>query len=467
MQNIQLEWGGNQHSIPSIKLLGNPKAHFNQVSLPKNFNMDLSRSEKLFERAKKSLVGGVNSPVRAFNSVGGKPIFMEKGKGILISDADGNEYIDLVASYGPLILGHAHPHVVHAVKHAVDKGLTYGASTEAEVELAELVKEAYPHIDKIRFVSSGTEAVFSALRLARAHTNRSKIIKFSGCYHGHTDALLVAAGSGLATLGIPGSAGVPADSVKDTLVAKYNNIDSVKELLKEFPDEIAGIIIEPVAGNMGVVVPELNFMQELREITEKNGIMLIVDEVMTGFRKKFGGAQDYFGIKADVTCMGKIIGGGMPVGAYAAKEEIMDNVAPLGSMYQAGTLSGSPVAMACGIATLKELKSLNAWDKAEEQAQKIKNYLEETASNNGIKVKVNQFGSMLNPFFTNKEVTDFDSAQSCDLELFSRFFWAMAENGVYIPPSQFESWFVPVILSDSDLEKIKVAIQNSFHSLTI
>lgn len=429
--------------------------------------MDLSRSEKLFERAKKSLVGGVNSPVRAFNSVGGKPIFIEKGKGAVITDVDGNEYIDLVASYGPLILGHAHPNVVQAVKYAVDRGLTFGSSTEVEVELAELVKEAYPQVDKVRFVSSGTEAVFSAIRLARAYTKKNKIIKFSGCYHGHTDALLVAAGSGLATLGIPGSAGVPTDSVKDTLVAEYNNIDSIKKLISEFPEEIAGIIIEPVAGNMGVVVPEQQFMQELREITKKKGILLIVDEVMTGFRKKFGGAQDYFNIEADITCMGKIIGGGMPVGAYAAKAEIMDNVAPLGGMYQAGTLSGSPVAMACGIATLKELKSLNAWDKAEEQALEIKSVLETAASENGIKIRVNQFGSMLNPFFTDKEVTDFDSAQTSDVKLFSRFFWAMAENGIYIPPSQFEAWFVPVILSNSDMDKIKTAIKNSFQSLTI
>lgn len=433
----------------------------------KKIGMDLSRSAELFDRAKRSLVGGVNSPVRAFNSVGRKPIFIEKGNGINIFDVDGNEYIDLVASYGPLILGHAHPTVIQAVKHAVDKGLTFGASTLAEVELAELVKEAFPHVDKVRFVNSGTEAVFSAIRLARAHTKRNKIVKFAGCYHGHTDALLVAAGSGLVTLGLPGSEGVPPDSVKDTLVAEYNNIGSVKQLLKKFSDEIAGIIIEPVAGNMGVVVPEKEFIQELREITRKNGIMLIVDEVMTGFRSNFGGAQKHFNIEADISCMGKIIGGGMPVGAYAAKAEIMDNVAPLGGMYQAGTLSGSPVAMACGIATLKELKRLNAYEKVKMQTELIKGYLEAAASDNGIEIQVNHFGSMLNPFFTSKKVIDFASAQKSDLKLFSRFFWAMAENGIYIPPSQFEAWFVPVILNDADLEKIKIAIQNSFQSITI
>lgn len=429
--------------------------------------MEHSRSEILFERAKKSLVGGVNSPVRAFNSVGGNPLFIKEAKAAYITDVDGNKYLDLVGSYGPMILGHANPNVVTAVKSAVDKSFSFGASTEAEIELAEMIKEAFPHVDKVRFVNSGTEAVFSAIRLARAFSKRKKIIKFSGCYHGHTDALLVAAGSGLVTLGIPGSQGVPEESVKDTLIANFNDIDSIKKLIKEFPDEIASIIIEPVAGNMGVVVPEKSFMQELRSICTENGIVLIIDEVMTGFRYKYGGAQDYFDIQADITCMGKVIGGGMPVGAYAARSEIMDLVAPLGGVYQAGTLSGNPLAMACGIATLKELKRLNPYYNADSQAREIKKFLEDSAKENGVDIEVNHFGMMINPFFTSEKVTDFETAKKSDTQLFSKFFWAMLNNGINIPPSQFESWFIPAILEDVQMKELKTAIQNSFQSLTI
>lgn len=423
--------------------------------------MKLEKSIQLFERASKSLVGGVNSPVRAFNSVGGNPLFIESGKGIYITDVDGNEYIDLVGSYGPMILGHAHPVVNNAVKKAIDKSYTYGATTETEVEMAEIVKEAFPQIDKVRFVSSGTEAVISAIRLARAATGKNKIVKFAGCYHGHSDSLLVAAGSGLMTLGIPSSKGVPATTVKDTLVAKFNDIESVKTLIELHKNEIAGIFIEPVAGNMGVVVPEQAFMKELRKITEENGILLVIDEVMTGFRKKFGGAQDYFGIEADITCMGKIIGGGMPVGAYGAKAKIMDLVAPLGDMYQAGTLSGSPIAMACGLATLRELKKQD-YQRANELGEKVKLALENAAKENNISIQVNQFGLMVNPFFTNQKVTDFESAQTCDTKLFAKFFWAMANQGLYIPPSQFEAWFLPIILSDEELQLIENRIHKAF-----
>lgn len=423
--------------------------------------MKLEKSIQLFERASKSLVGGVNSPVRAFNSVGGNPLFIESGKGIYITDVDGNEYIDLVGSYGPMILGHAHPVVNNAVKKAIDKSYTYGATTETEVEMAEIVKEAFPQIDKVRFVSSGTEAVISAIRLARAATGKNKIVKFAGCYHGHSDSLLVAAGSGLMTLGIPSSKGVPATTVKDTLVAKFNDIESVKTLIELHKNEIAGIFIEPVAGNMGVVVPEQAFMKELRKITEENGILLVIDEVMTGFRKKFGGAQDYFGIEADITCMGKIIGGGMPVGAYGAKAKIMDLVAPLGDMYQAGTLSGSPIAMACGLATLRELKKQD-YQRANELGEKVKLALENAAKENNISIQVNQFGLMVNPFFTNQKVTDFESAQTCDTKLFAKFFWAMANHGLYIPPSQFEAWFLPIILSDEELQLIENRIHKAF-----
>jgi len=361
-------------------------------------------------------------------------------------------------------LGHAHPKVTAAVKAAVDKSFTYGATTLGEVEMAEMVKEAYPQLDKVRFVNSGTEAVLSAIRVARAYTGKNKIVKFAGCYHGHTDALLVAAGSGLMTMGIPSSAGVPEKAVNDTLIAQYNNIESVKEIIANNKDEIAAIFIEPVAGNMGVVVPEMEFMQELRKVTEENGILLVIDEVMTGFRKKFGGAQDHFGIEADITCMGKVIGGGMPVGAYGAKAAIMDRVAPLGDVYQAGTLSGSPIAMACGLATLRELKNYD-YDRADQLGKQVKGYLEKAATENGIKIQVNQFGLMVNPFFTSVPVKDFETASSCDTELFGKFFWAMAEAGLYIPPSQFETWFLPITITNEEMNVLEGRINRAFQSI--
>jgi len=426
--------------------------------------MNLEQSKALMKRAEKVMVGGVNSPVRAFNSVGGNALFIDKGEGIYITDVDGNKYIDFVGSYGPMILGHAHPKVNEAVKKAIDKSYTYGATTAYEVEMAEMVKDAYPQIDKVRFVNSGTEAVFSAIRLARAYTNRNKIVKFAGCYHGHSDSLLVAAGSGLATLGIPGSKGVPEAAVKDTLVATYNDIESVRAIIERYPDEIAAIFIEPVAGNMGVVVPEQEFMKALRTITKKHGIALVIDEVMTGFRHKYGGAQDYFGIEADIICMGKIIGGGMPVGAYAAKTEIMDLVAPLGGVYQAGTLSGSPIAMACGLATLKELKNYS-YKRADELGKKIRAALETAAAEANIEVTVNQFGLMVNPFFTKHKVTDFESAQTSDTKQFAKFFWALAKNGLYVPPSQFEAWFLPIILTDEEVDEIINRIHAAFQAI--
>ena len=426
--------------------------------------MKLERSKQLFERAQKSLVGGVNSPVRAFNSVGGDPLFIDRAEGIHIYDVDGNEYIDLVGSYGPMILGHAHPKVKSAVNEAIEKSFTYGATTVTEVEMGEMVKEAFPHVDKVRFVSSGTEAVISAIRLARAASGRKKIIKFAGCYHGHSDALLVAAGSGLATLGIPSSKGVPEEAVNNTLISNYNDLESVQKWVDMYPNEIGGIFIEPVAGNMGVIVPEQSFMKGLRKLCDDNGILLVVDEVMTGFRQKFGGAQDYFGIQADITCMGKVIGGGMPVGAYAARAELMDQVAPLGDMYQAGTLSGSPISMACGLATLKELKG-HDYDRADQLGKRVKRKLEVSAENAGIKIKVNQFGLMVNPFFTDIEVRDFDTAQTSDQEMFSKFFWAAAEAGLYIPPSQFEAWFLPIVLTDEEMEEVERRIEKAFDNM--
>ena len=422
--------------------------------------MNNEKSQELYEAGQKHLVGAVNSPVRAFSSVGGNPLFMDKAAGSKIYDVDGNEYIDLVLSYGPMILGHGNEKVLAAVNKQVAKGFTFGASTENEITLAQIVCEAFPGMDKVRFVNSGTEAILSAIRLARAFTGKNHIIKFAGCYHGHSDALLVAAGSGLVTLSIPGSAGVPNDAVKNTLIAEFNNIESVKSHIAEC-DDIAAIFIEPIAGNMGVVKPSDAFIKELREITKAAGILLVVDEVMTGFRSKFGGAQELLGIEADITCLGKVVGGGFPVGAYGARNEIMNMVSPLGPMYQAGTLSGNPVAMAAGISTLTELKNQNPYDKFNSQAAIIEEALLAAAKENGIDLTVNRFGSMINPFFSAKTITNFEEAQTCDTEQFTKFFWGLIENGIYIPPSQFESWFLCSVLSDADMEKIVTAINSA------
>ncbi|MGB0882642.1 MAG: glutamate-1-semialdehyde 2,1-aminomutase [Vicingaceae bacterium] len=419
--------------------------------------MNNKKSQELYAAGQEHLVGAVNSPVRAFSSVGGNPLFMERAEGSKIYDVDGNEYIDLVLSYGPMILGHANNKVIEAVQKQVCTGFTFGASTADEIKLAKIVCDAFPGMDKVRFVNSGTEAILSAIRLARAFTGKNHIVKFAGCYHGHSDALLVAAGSGLATLSIPGSAGVPKEAVQNTLIAEYNNIESVKKHIAEC-DDIAAVFIEPIAGNMGTVVPSDSFIKELREITKQAGILLVVDEVMTGFRSKFGGAQELLGIEADITCLGKVVGGGFPVGAYGAREEIMQMVSPLGAMYQAGTLSGNPVAMAAGISTLTELKNQNPYNKFNAQAETLEKALLAAAKDNGIDLTVNRFGSMINPFFNAKTVTNFDEAQECDTARFTKFFWGLIENGVYLPPSQFESWFLCTVLSDEDMNKIINAI---------
>jgi glutamate-1-semialdehyde 2,1-aminomutase len=419
--------------------------------------MKLEKSIELYTKGKKNLVGAVNSPVRAFKSVGGIPIFIHKAKGSKIYDVDGNEYVDFVLSYGPMILGHRNKKVEKAIERALKRGYTFGASTYNEIRLAKIVCDAFPGMDKVRFVNSGTEAVLSAIRLARAFTGKNKIIKFSGCYHGHSDALLVAAGSGLATLSLPGSKGVPEEAVQNTLIAEYNNINSVKLQLK-LHDDIAAVIIEPVAGNMGVVKPTNEFIKQLREITETNNILLIVDEVMTGFRSKFGGAQELLGIQADITCLGKVIGGGFPVGAYGARNEIMEMVAPLGPVYQAGTLSGNPIAMACGIATLKELQERNPYEDFEKTATFLSRTLKKAAAKNGVDIQVNRFGSMINPFFTKEKVVNFKTAQTSDTKKFKTFFWKMIENGVFLPPSQFEAWFLATAMSKRDMYKVRSAI---------
>jgi glutamate-1-semialdehyde 2,1-aminomutase len=422
--------------------------------------MQLEKSVELFNKGQKHLVGAVNSPVRAFKSVGGVAVFIDHAKGSKIFDVDENEYIDLVLSYGPMILGHRHKKVERSIKKALKKGYTFGASTNKEIKLAKMVCDAFPGMDKVRFVNSGTEAVLSAIRLARAFTGHNKIIKFSGCYHGHSDALLVAAGSGLATLSLPGSKGVPDEAVKNTLIAEFNNLESVKKHMDTHKD-IAAVIIEPIAGNMGVVRPNQAFIDNLRTITKEKGILLIADEVMTGFRSKFGGAQELLGFEADITCLGKVIGGGFPVGAYGARNEIMEMVAPLGGMYQAGTLSGNPIAMASGIATLKELKRQNPYKSFDKKAKKIREMLLESGKKHGVDIQVNHFGSMINAFFTKREVTDFKSAQSSNTENFKVFFWQMMEHGVFLPPSQFEAWFLSSALGKADLKKIEQAIDIS------
>ncbi|MDG1040654.1 MAG: glutamate-1-semialdehyde 2,1-aminomutase [Polaribacter sp.] len=422
--------------------------------------MKFEKSQKLYEKGLVNLVGAVNSPVRAFSSVGGNPLFIKKAKGSKIVDVDDNEYVDLVVSYGPMILGHRHKAVEKAAKKALKKGYSFGASTEAEIKLAKIVCDAFPEMDKVRFVNSGTEAVLSGIRLARAFTGKDKIIKFSGCYHGHQDALLVAAGSGLATLSLPGSKGVPEGAVKNTLIAEYNNLESVKAHF-ETHDDIAGVIIEPIGGNMGVVIPQNNFLKELKEFLETKGALLIADEVMTGFRSMFGGAQEVLGVTADITCLGKVIGGGFPVGAYGARNEIMEQVSPLGGMYQAGTLSGNPIAMAGGIATLTELKRQNPYQKFEEVGQILETILLAAAKKHNVDLVVNRFGSMMNPFFTKSKVTNFEEAQTSDTKKFAVFFWEMIKNGVFLPPSQFEAWFLNSALSDKDIKKISIAVDKS------
>ena len=422
--------------------------------------MKFKKSEELYNKGLVHLVGAVNSPVRAFTSVGGNPLFIKKGNGSKITDVDGNEYIDLVLSYGPMILGHRHRKVRSGVAKALKNGYSFGASTENEIILAKIVCDAFPGMDKVRFVNSGTEAVISGVRLARAYTGKDKIIKFAGCYHGHQDSLLVAAGSGLATLSLPGSKGVPEGAVKNTLIATYNDLESVKKHFEEH-DDIAGVIIEPICGNMGVVIPQDNFLVALKEYLQTKGALLIADEVMTGFRSKFGGAQELLGVEADITCLGKVIGGGFPVGAYGARNEIMQEVAPLGGMYQAGTLSGNPIAMAGGISTLTELKRQHPYAQFNKTALTLENILLDTAKKYEVALVVNRFGSMMNPFFTKGKVTNFKEAQTSDTKKFAIFFWEMIKNGVFLPPSQFEAWFLSSAISKRDIKKIAIAVDKA------
>lgn len=410
--------------------------------------MNTDKSKKLYEQALDFMPGGVNSPVRACKAVGTTPLFIKKAYGSKIYDEDKNEYIDYVCSWGPNILGHSYPPVINAVKEACDSGLTFGACHKGEIKLANIIRKHFPSMEMLRLVNSGTEAVMSAIRAARGFTGRDKIVKFEGCYHGHSDGLLVMAGSGLLTGAIPSSSGVPEGYTKNTLLAKYNNEGSVEELFKSYGDDIACVIVEPCAANMGVVPPKKGFLKFLREITQKYGSVLIFDEVITGFRLSIGGAQKYYDIKPDMTTLGKIVGGGMPMAAYGGKKEIMECVAPLGSVYQAGTLSGNPVAVAAGIATISELeKSLTIYDKLETNSGKI----ELSMRNAGL--NVNRLGSLLTVFFTDQKVVDFDSAKTADTREYGKYYRYLLENGIYTAPSQFESMFVSAAHSKDDIEK--------------
>ena len=389
-------------------------------------HLTLSHSHTLYQEAQQLLPGGVNSPVRAFRGVGGEPIFIDSARGPYLFDVDGNRYLDYVQSWGPMILGHAHPSVVEAVIEASKRGFSFGAPTEAESELAKLVIESVPSIEMVRFVNSGTEATMSALRLARAYTGRHKIIKFSGCYHGHADMLLVQAGSGVATMGLPDSPGVPPEATGNTLIAPYNDIEAVEMLFDTYPTEIAAVIVEPVAANMGLVLPQPGFLEQLRSLTKAYGALLIFDEVMTGFRVALGGMQERVGITPDLTCLGKIIGGGLPVGAYGGRREIMEQVAPLGAMYQAGTLSGNPLAMAAGIATLTEMRKPGQYEELERKSQMLGNGLERVKNETGVELQFARIGAMFCLYFTGQPVTDYASAKSSDTASFAQYFWRVA-----------------------------------------
>lgn len=427
--------------------------------------LNLLKSIELYQQAQSLLPGGVDSPVRAFRAVGGQPVFIHRGSGPYLYDVDGNQYIDYVLSWGPLIMGHAHPDVVAAITRTAEKGTSFGAPSPLEIELAGLIRDFMPNIEMLRFVNSGTEATMSALRLARAYTKRNKIIKFEGCYHGHADLLLVQAGSGVATLGLPDSPGVPAATVQDTLVARFNDLSSVADLLDRFQDDIAGVIVEPVAGNMGVIPPQPGFLQGLRELTSAHGALLIFDEVMTGFRVHRGGAQSLYQVKPDLTTLGKVIGGGLPVGAYGGRQEIMEMVAPVGPVYQAGTLSGNPLAMAAGIATLGLLRNNQDWEKMVGAATKLSNGISDIAKSAGIPLQSNQVGTMFSSFFTDEVVVNWPTAKTSDTSRFARFFQGMLEKGVYMAPSQFEAGFVSCMHDEAVIEVTLTAAEKVFETL--
>jgi glutamate-1-semialdehyde 2,1-aminomutase len=420
---------------------------------PPDSPLTLARSRALFADAQALFPGGVNSPVRAFRGVGGEPVFIESASGAYLKDVDGNRYLDYVQSWGPMILGHAHPNVVDAVVHASQHGFSFGAPTAAENTLGRLVIESVPSIEMVRFVNSGTEATMSAIRLARAYSGRNKIIKFSGCYHGHADMLLVQAGSGVATMGLPDSPGVPAGATMHTLVAPYNDAAAVEQLFQTYPDDIAAVIVEPVAANMGLVLPQPGFLEKLRALTRQYDALLIFDEVMTGFRVALGGMQERAGITPDLTCLGKIIGGGLPVGAYGGRRDIMQCVAPVGSMYQAGTLSGNPLAMAAGIATLTEMRKPGQYAELERKSQLLGEGVARVLHETGLGLRFVRIGAMFCLYFTAEPVIDYASARTAHTARFARYFWRMLAQGVYLAPSQFEACFISLALDDTMLKE--------------
>lgn len=423
------------------------------------------RSSALFEEAYKYIPGGVNSPVRAFKSVGGVPIFMKSAKGAYLTDADDRTYVDYINSWGPAIVGHAHDEVVEAVKLQAEKGFSFGAPTELETEIAKFIIENVPNIDQIRMVSSGTEACMSAIRLARGYTGREKIIKFEGCYHGHSDSFLIKAGSGAATFGNPNSPGVTSGTAKDTLLAKYNDIEQVEDLFRHNQGEIAAIIVEPVAGNMGCVLPENNFLQNLRKVCDENGALLIFDEVMTGFRLAFGGAQELYNVKADIVTYGKVIGGGMPVGAFAARNEIMNKLSPRGDVYQAGTLSGNPLAMRAGLTTLQLIKNNpNFYEKLNKTTETLDFEIGKILNEKGIAHKINRKGSMMSVFFHTNRVSNFEEAADSNHSLFNNFFHQLLAQGIYLPPSGYETWFISDAINDVEIDKTLEAVRNFDYS---
>lgn len=411
-----------------------------------------AQSQRAYERACRVIPGGVNSPARAFGAVGGEPLFIERGEGAYLYDIDGHRFIDYVGSWGPLILGHAHPRIVAAVEQTLRRGTSFGAPTELEIELAETISEAIPSIEKVRMVNSGTEAAMSALRLARGYTGREAIVKFAGCYHGHVDSLLVQAGSSALTLGVPSSPGVTAGCAKDTVLLRYNDPEAIEDGFRRRGGEIAGVILEPIVGNMGLVEPRPEFLTVLREQTAKHGALLIFDEVITGFRVGYGGAQDKLGVAPDLTVLGKIVGGGLPVGAYGGRADIMDRIMPVGPVFQAGTLSGNPLAMACGLATVRELKDNPPYERLERLTRRLVTGLHQAAESAGIPHQVPTVASVFTLFFNPEPVTDLDSARKSDTKLFARFFWAMIDRGVYLPCSQFEAAFVSAAHTEADID---------------